>query len=389
MYGEDNVCDQDGATSTNDGESDTNSRIGVTIKPSFAALNFSQPAVPMPTNSYNQETAVLDGLGDCPPAPAACSAPSNAAMGVLMTAAGTAWTSTATTGVFMPYTVTGSGSSAVKKLNSNAGGIYVQGSAAQIMLSTATPTISGTTHTEQIIQILQGTLTTTITLDLTGQTTTIANSSGSTTGAMAGLPTNLNYTPAPEACLIYVNGNISSNTSSSTPTGLTGPTSGPAIANGSGITVVSTGTIDVTGSLTYTTEPVALTTADTPVSPAPTNVLGIFTTGGNVEVKPPTNVSTLEIDAAMAEILSGSNYGMDVEWNQVTTLNIVGARVQNKALSGASVNTRNIYFDQRFANGFAPPWFPTTTVTTTTTNTAVPQTPTINRLSWANTSATQ
>jgi hypothetical protein len=80
---------------------------------------------------------------------------------------------------------------------------------------------------------------------------------------------------------------------------------------------------------------------------------------------------------------------MDVEWNQVTTLNIVGARVQNKALSGASVNTRNIYFDQRFANGFAPPWFPTTTVTTTTTNTAVPQTPTINRLSWANTSATQ
>jgi hypothetical protein len=192
-----------------------------------------------------------------------------------------------------------------------------------------------------------------------------------------------------EGCLVYVNGNISSNTGSSTPTGLSGPSSGAAIQNGSAVTVVSTGTIDITGSITYSTEPVSLTTADTPVSPAPTNVLGIYTSGGNVELKPPTDVSTMEIDASLAEMASGASYGMTATWNKITNLNIVGGRVQNMALSGNSLTARNIYFDQRFASGFAPPWFPTTTVTTTTTNTAIPQAPQLTRLSWVNTSATQ
>ncbi len=272
-------------------------------------------------------------------------------------------------------------------MNTNAGGIYVQGSASQIVLSTAT--VSG--HTEQLIQITQGTggsaVTTTVTLDLTGGTTRITDSAGNDTGYMAGLPQNLNTSPATEACLVYVNGNITSSTSSSTPTGLSGPSSGAAIANGSGVDIVSTGTVDVTGNLTYATEPVTLTTADTPVSPAPTNVLGIFTTGGNIELKPPSNVSTMEIDASMATITSGGSGGLIAQWNSIGTLNIVGGRVQNKALSGASLGSRNIYFDQRFANGFAPPWFPTTTITTSTTNTASPQPPTISRLSWVNSSA--
>lgn len=364
---------------------------GTTINPTFSGgLSLGQQAIPIPANSYNQLTAVLDGLGDCPPAPAACSAPAQAQMAVLKNAHGTSYPATGSlpsSGVYMPYTVSGS----TKTLNSNAGGIYVQGSASQIVLSTATVTIAGAPHTEQVIAITQGTggsaVTTTVTLDLTGQTTTISDTSGNTTGAMAGLPQNLNVSPATEACLVYVSGNISSNTSSSTPTGLSGPSSGAAIANGSAINVVSTGTIDITGNLTYSTEPVTLTTADTPVSPAPTNVLGIYTSGGNVELKPSSNVSTMEIDASLAEIASGSSYGMTAQWNSIGTLNIVGGRVQNEALSGASLGSRNIYFDQRFANGFAPPWFPTTTITTTTTNTASPQPPTISRLSWVNSSA--
>jgi len=378
-------CVQSSSTSASSG--------GTTIDPTFSGgLSLGQQAVPIPTNSYNQLSAVLDGLGDCPPAPATCTAPTNSQMAVLTNAAGTSWTSAATTGVFMPYTVTGSGSSKVKTLNTpptspQAGGIYVQGNASQVVLSTATVTVSGASHTEQVIQITQGTLVTTVTLDLTGQTTTISDSSGNTTGAMAGLPTNLNTTPTSEGCLIYVTGNISSNTSSSTPTGLTGPSSGAAIANGSGITVVSNGTIDITGNLMYATEPVSLNSSDTPVSPAPTNVLGIYTSGGNIELKPSTNVSTLEIDAADATIGAGASYGIDAEWNSIGTVNMVGGRVQNVALSGASVGARNIYFDTRFANGFAPPWFPTTTITTTASNTAVAQPPTLSVLSWNNTSA--
>jgi hypothetical protein len=123
------------------------------------------------------------------------------------------------------------------------------------------------------------------------------------------------------------------------------------------------------------------------VSPAPTNVLGIYTSGGNVELKPPTAVASMEIDASLAEMSSGASYGMTAQWNSITTLNIVGGRVQNQALSGASLTSRNIYFDKRFIAGFAPPWFPTTTITTTTTNTAVPQPPAALRTSWVNSSA--
>ncbi len=389
VYGEYNQCDQVGASGANNGKSDTYK--GITINPSFASLNFSQPAIPMPTNSYNQLSAVLDGLGDCPPLPATCSAPSQASMAVLTNAHGTSWPatgSTPSTGVYLPYTVTTSGGSTTKTLNSGAGGIYVQGSAAQMVLSTAT--VGSPAHTEQLIQVTQGSggsaVTTTLTLDLTGNQTRMQDSAGNDTGFMAGLPTDLN-TPVAEGCMVYVNGNISSNTSSSTPTGLSGPSSGPAIATGSGVTVVSNGVIDVTGSLTYTNEPVSLTTADTPVTPAPTNVLGIYTSGGNVELKPPSDVASMEIDASMAEISAGSSYGLIANWNNITTLNIVGGRVQNKALSGNSLTQRNIYFDQRFSSGFAPPWFPTTTVTTTATNTAVPDAPQVNRLSWVNSSA--
>lgn len=372
-------CYQSSATS------DTHN--GTTINPTFSGgLSLGQQAIPLPTDSYNQETAVLNGLGDCPNPPASCGAPTQAQMAVLANAHGTSYPATGSlpsTGVYMPYTTVGS----TKTLNANAGGIYVQGNASQVVLSTAT--VSG--HTEQLIQITQGTggsaVTTTVTLDLTGGTTRMTDSSGNDTGIMFGLPQDLNNTPATEGCLVYVNGNISSNTSSSTPNGLSGPSSGAAIANGSAIDVVSTGIVDVTGSLTYATEPVTLTTADTPVSPAPTNVLGIFTTGGNIELKPQSNVSSMEIDASMATIKTGGSGGLIAQWNSIGTLNIVGGRVQNEALSGAALGSRNIYFDQRFATGFAPPWFPTTSITTTTTNTASPQQPTVSRLSWVNSSA--
>jgi hypothetical protein len=152
---------------------------------------------------------------------------------------------------------------------------------------------------------------------------------------------------------------------------------------------VSGGTIDVTGNITYATEPVTLNTADTLVAATPpiTNVLGIYTSGGNIELKPPSNVSTMEIDASIAAMSSGSSYGLTATWNSIGTVNIVGGRVQNMALSGSSVGTRNIYFDKRFSAGFAPPWFPTTTITSTTTNTAVPATPVALRTSWVNSSA--
>jgi Tfp pilus assembly protein PilX len=385
-----NSCYQSSATS------DTHN--GTTINPTFSGgLSLGQTAIPMPTDSYNQERAVLDGLGGCGAATSGgttCTAPTSAQLAaVLKNAAGTAWSTSATSGVFLPW----NGSSALN-LNTTAltsgnsptnqfGGLYVQGNVDQMTLTASTISVSGNSHKAQVITIKQGSAITTVTLDLTAGTTRIQDNSSHDSGALPGLPENVTSGSPTEGCLVYVTGNISSNPSATAPTGLSGPSSGAAIQDGSGVTVTSGGTISVTGDIKYSTEPVSLTTADTAVSPAPTNVFGIFTNGGNVQIQPSSNVSTMEIDASIATISNGGSGGIIAQWNTIGTLNIVGGRVQNKALSGASLGSRNIYFDQRFANGFAPPWFPTTTITTSTTNTASPQQPKPIRLSWVNSSA--
>jgi hypothetical protein len=394
MYS-DGTCDQSSSSSDSHG--------GTTINPTFSGgLSVGQPVVALPTDTFSQEQAVLDGAGlnsagqPCGAGGAACTQPTSAALAaVLQTSAGTAYSSSATTGVFLPYNKT------TKTLNLNSttgafGGIYVQGNVAQMTLTASTAVIGTTTYQTQVTTIVQGSTTTTVTVALpltpgspsTGFTR-IQDSSSNDSGWMAGSPSNLTVSPQTEGLMVYVTGNISSNPSTNTPTGLSGPSSGPAIQNGSGVTITSGGTISITGNLTYATEPVSLSVADTAVSPAPTNVLGIYTNGGNIQLQPPTNVSTLEIDASIATIngSSGSSYGIQATWNTITNVNIVGGRVQNQALNGSSVGARNIYYDTRFANGFSPPWFPATFIAGATTESATPATPVANRTSWVNTSA--
>ena len=176
--------------------------------------------------------------------------------------------------------------------------------------------------------------------------------------------------------MVYVNGNICSDCneggSDGTTTGLSGPSSGAAIQNGSAVTVTATGQIAITGNILYSTEPVTLTQvgsvpADTLItSPStPTNVLGIYTSGGDIQLKPQTSNNNMEVDASIAMISTGGSGGMIANWNSINTFTLVGGRIANQAKSGASMSSRNIWFDQRFAGNFAPPWFPSTTVTTT------------------------
>jgi hypothetical protein len=241
----------------------------------------------------------------------------------------------------------------------------------------------------QVFTIKQGTTITTVTVDLnpTSPSTTISDNLGNSSGPMVGVPQNQQMSPASEAVMLYVTGAISG-TSGGTTTGLSGPSSGAAIPDGSAVTVTATGNIAITGNITYAREPVTLNSADTLVtSPStPTNVLGIFTTTGDIQLLPTTNMATMEIDASLAMISQGSSGGLitPAGGNTIGTLNIVGGRIAMKAKSGANLTTRNIYFDQRFAHGFAPPFFPSTTVTSTpTTQTAV----TAGRVSWTNTTA--
>jgi hypothetical protein len=306
----------------------------------------------------------------------------------LRNAADVAYPSSApSSGVYLPYTDTlpsPAASTCPVAPCFTGGGIYVQGNADQITMSTATVSVGGSPHSQQLFTIKQGSTTTTVTLDLTGNTTTITdNAGGGHTKVINDLPRNLNSSGSNEAAMLYVNGNISGSSGGAT-TGLSGPSSGAAIQDGSAVTVTSIGTIAITGNITYTTEPVTLNAADTAVTPPPTNVLGIFTTTGDIQFQPTTNVSNLEVDASLAMISQGGSGGLVAQWNQINTLTIVGGRIANQAKSGASVGTRNIWFDQRYSHGFAPPWFPSTTVTTTpTTQTTV----TPSRISWTNTTA--
>ncbi|MGH9701879.1 MAG: hypothetical protein ACRD4K_00775, partial [Candidatus Acidiferrales bacterium] len=119
-----------------------------------------------------------------------------------------------------------------------------------------------------------------------------------------------------------------------------------------------------TSDLLYKSEPVTLTTADTLI---PANdhgqVLGLFTATGNVKLQNSQSSGNLEIDASIATISQNGSGGIVNTGNAIGTLNIVGGRIQN-SIQNINSSKRNVFFDRRFSSGgFAPPWFPSTTVT--------------------------
>jgi hypothetical protein len=293
---------------------------------------------------------------------------------------------TTSKGVYMPYTTTTTATASCPHPTCNVmtgGGVYVEGDASSVVLSTA----SAGGHNQQVITIAQGnspTTTTTITIDLTNSTTTMSSKVGSgtpTTVTITGVPENNSANT--EAVMLYVDGCINS---------LSGPSSGAAIANGSAITVdAGAGNdITVTGNLTYATEPVTMTQNQIAGTPADTlipgnnsgQVLGLFTAGGNVNLAVPTSGQNLEIDASIATIVSGGSGGLVNNGNSINTLTIVGGRIQN-TIQNIGSTTRNVWFDQRFAQGgFAPPWFPSTSVTPKNTNAVTNVTTSVQRTQW-------
>lgn len=335
-----------------DSASSSASYNGTTIAPNFQqGLQVGLPASPLPTDSFSQEWAVLDGLGSGE------GTLTNASLNAhLENINGAAYpTGGATTGVYLPYS--GSGSSAVM----NGGGFYLEGGANSVTLSAGTDTLGNPT---QIYTIVQGSTTTTITTNVGAGTTTVK--SGTTTTVISGVPHN---SSGNAQTLLYADGTLGNNPSGNTYTGLSG-----TIQNGVQLTVVAAGDIDISGNLTYLEEPVTLTTADTLVSANATAlngaVLGLYTQSGNLNLVPSSNGGNLEIDAAIAAIGTGcssnpNSCGLETPGNSVGTLTIVGGRTEGNA-HGVSMSGSNTYYDRRFQQpNFAPPWFPTTTVSTT------------------------
>ena len=349
-----------------------------------SSVSLGATAVPLPGNDFNQKEAVVDTVGNL-------GSISNAQMNAaLKEYNGTAYPAAGTSnpGVYMGYSTTVV--SGVTTHTMTGGGIYVEGSANSVVLSTANPTISGTVHNQQLFTIVQGTgssaVTTTITVDLTSNTTTMASKTGSgstTTTTIVGVPENDSSGTPTEGTMLYVDGTIDS---------LSGPSSGAAIQNGSAVTVDAgnAGDIDITGNITYATEPVTLTQNQIPGTPADTlipgnnngQVLGLFTAGGNVNLEVPTSGQNLEIDASIATIVSGGSGGLVNPGNAINTLTIVGGRIQN-TIQNINTTTRNVWFDQRFAQGgFSPPWFPSTTITPAATDSVTSVIPSAQRTQW-------
>jgi Tfp pilus assembly protein PilX len=333
---------------------------GENIKPTFeSGFNLAQPTVALPPNDYSQERAVLDGKGSDTSA-----VTKNDLHNALLDINGNPYpTSGASSGVFIPYTVSGSGGSLTRTFSG--GGFFVEGNAAV--------TLSSSGASQQVYTIKQGSTTTTVTVDTSANTTTVSDGSSSIT--IAGVPVQKDPGTGGvtrDATMFYVDGSITS---------LTGPHDGlgnslPAVQDSSAVSIVAANDITVTGDLLYKTEPVTETQNQIPGTPADTlipgndngQVLGLFTAGGNVYLANSQSNHNLEIDASIATISAsgGGTSGKGSLINNgsaINTLTIVGGRIQNM-LSNINSTTRNVYFDRRFASGgFSPPWFPSTSIT--------------------------
>jgi hypothetical protein len=331
---------------------------GQTIRPTFqGGLNLNQPAVPAPTNSFSQEWAVLDAMG-CGENGNTCGvpnpppgAPTAAQMHAdLKNINGTAYPiGGAGSGVYMAYSCTG-GPPCVNTMNG--GGFYVKGNAA-VTLSIWTDAGGNPT---QIYSINQAGVVTVITTDIVASTTKVV--SGGTTLNLAGVPQDLvTGTPTP-ATMLYVDGKI---------TALTGTGQGvPAIQDGVALTITANGDINCTGDLVYAHEPVTQNQADTLIPANDHNQdLGLFTATGNIILSSPYGNKNLQVDGSQAAIGSscaGNSCGFLVS-GCINTFNNVGGQIQAN-IFGACMNTENTYFDRRYTSkpGFAPPWFPSTTI---------------------------
>jgi Tfp pilus assembly protein PilX len=388
-------CDQANASS--------DAKSGTTIKPNFQnGFNRGQNAVPLPPNDFSQKRAVLDGQGTD-----TSKVQFSDLNAKLRDISRTSYPSGGTnTGVFLPYTVDGSGNNPTF----SGGGIYVEGDAKVTLAPGATSnsqtyTIvqNGTTTINQNKTVccpkrtvsVPTTVPTTTTTKIVVNNPTSSSDPGSTTmqqivntNGTNGAPTNLTVSGVPElrdssgagvnpATMLYVDGNV---------TGLSGPGQGQAaVQDGTALTITAANDVTITGDVLYKTEPVTLTqtgnvAADQLIPGADKGqVLGIFTNGGNINLQNSQSApNNLEIDASLATISATGSGSLINNGSQINNLRIVGGRIQN-TISSINAVSRDVLFDRRFSsNGFAPPWFPSTTVTPSTTTTTTADSATFN-----------
>ena len=358
---------------------------GVLVAPKFLA-GFDRGVDPIPptANAFDQARAVLDGGYALSGGP-----PTNGELHTALRAAGdlttpltdpgdpSSTTPTLPKGVYLPTdgeTFSGSG-------------IYVMGDADKVQL-TADP--SGD---RQVIKITQGNQVTTIVIDIAAATTTI--DAGNGTQTLRGIPKDRSIVEKGNrsAASLYVRGDVKS---------LFGPGRDakgqpiPAIdsnfavtvtaggmANGDSRVPVSGGSITLTGDLTYETP--VVDSAGNPINQGANNVLGIFASGGNINIPgdgtAPDNLTVhasmaaFELKDANGEGLIGANgrpYGGRIRSDVLNfrgrpfrgNFNLVGG-MQSTNYDNMGVYDGEFHgymykgkWDPRYDNGQSPPFYP-------------------------------
>jgi hypothetical protein len=243
------------------------------------------------------------------------------------------------------------------------GGIFVQGN-----LDSLTMSVAGTTA---VYTLGQGSTTTTVTVDRTNNQTTVSSNGwlppsssppcpggpvGPSTRTFTGVPKGWQGPGNNNGAIVYVQGNVSS---------LSG-----TLQQNEQTTIAASGTITITGNVQYQTPP-------NPSDPTsnPTNVLGIFSSGGDIVIgsSAPNN---LVIQAVLMAGSGGNPYHSAVTvagYNSGSsrgTVSLLGGLIEKYygAFGTANAQTgqqltgygRNFTFDTRMSRGFNPPYFPTT-----------------------------
>lgn len=286
------------------------------------------PAIALPTNSFSQERA---SLGDDPNN---MTAMTNAEK---RTALGLGGAGALPTGVY--FDNDGSGNLT--------GGIYVQGSLDSLKLS-----VGGSG--EQIYRFRQGATVTTVTMNYATHQTVV---NGTTYNNIW-----------PNGCL-YVAGAVN----------YLGGTSRTAasIAANTQVTLATTGDVMIKNDIIYQGatfkdafgNPVTPTDANaiSDIDGAAINTLGIFSSGGNVKIGTGAP-NDINIHATIMASYTNKGFGSADLTNPHGTVKLLGGIIEYQSQTIGVLNgggglaagySRRYYYDNRYATGFSPPFFPT------------------------------
>ncbi|MCD0157267.1 hypothetical protein [Deinococcus sp. 6GRE01] len=315
----------------------TSLEYSTTARPSASTMfkgghQMGVPPVALPSNANDQRLAAAGvQAGDCTTTTALCLAAKFGAA------------SATTNGVyFSSGTLTASNTGSGFGSNGT-GGIYVKGNVDDLKLSK--------NGNFQRIEIVQG-----------GKTTTFEQTGPTSWRVKEGSTVIKTMTNSTFNGMVFVDGAIGDQSTKGSK-GLRGDgTDTPDVAAESQLTVAAAGDIFIKDNLTYTDN-----AKDKPDS---SNVLGVYSEGGNIKVNGPAN-KDITIDGTLMASATGKGFGT-VDYTTLRTtgtttpkINLTGGIIEEQSQGVGQVGTpgrgysRNFKWDDRLAKGLTPPFFPT------------------------------